>query len=126
MGGEETGVQRFHARDNHGVHQRRPQNRRLGAGNAARFGKQHVRRPHIDGHLVGKRHSKQLFISREGRLQGLAQFVIPSGEHAQQRVRSGHLANSRAKGGRIAAADSTGHDEIDFLVSRKMQLFPGL
>jgi len=129
VAGEERGVFRLHAGDDHRLHERHAQHGGLGAGNAAGLAQQHVGRVHVDRHLIRKRYGQHA-LPVVGVLERLPQRLIPAGQHAQQCVFIRHAADRIAQRHGVAAANAAGHDEIDLLVRRQPQrlqsLRPGL
>jgi hypothetical protein len=106
------------------MYQRDPQHCRFRAGNTACLGKQHIRCPHIGGHLIRKGHAAH-FLRRECLHKGLAQLFIPAGEHAEQGVFIRDPPDGTAQVQCVSAADAAGHNKIDAFVQRQIQRLSG-
>ena len=108
------------------MHQRHTEHGGLRAGDAAGFAEQDIRRVHVGGHLVCKRHGQHA-VPSVFFLQRCAKLFVPPRQHAEQRILIRYAADRLAERHGVAAADAAGHDEVDPLVLRQpKQLLRGL
>ena len=108
------------------MHQRYAHHCSLGAGDAPSLGQEHVRRTHICTDPIGEGYGAHQWTVPVFFIQTVQQFLVPTGQNADQGilVRQGQQPVAKADG--IAAADAAGHDEIEFLLRRDVQGSPCL